>query len=91
MRKANSMDNSKSVILFEEKYVRRVWSGNAKKWYFSILDVVEILTDSADPRQYVKKMRSRDSELSANWGTICTQVKMTAADGKMRKSILGKT
>ncbi len=43
------------------------------------------MTDSADPKQYIKKMRTRDPELSANWGTICTPVVMTAADGKQRK------
>ena len=50
--------------------------GNIKlfesKWYFSLHDVIEALTDSADPRQYVKKMRSRDPILAATWGTICT-------------------
>lgn len=44
-----------------------------------------VLTDSADPKQYIKKMRTRDPELSSNWGTICTPVEMTAADGKRRK------
>ena len=44
-----------------------------------------VLTDSVDPKQYNKKMRTRDLELSSNWGTICTPVEMTAADGKRRK------
>ena len=47
-------------------------------------DVVEVLTDSADVKQYIKKMRSRDSELNLKWGTICTPVAMVAADGKKR-------
>jgi prophage antirepressor-like protein len=55
------------------------------KWYFAVQDVIEILTGSADIKQYVKKLKSRDPELSANWGTICTLVEMTAADGKKRK------
>jgi len=46
---------------------------------------VAVLTDSVDPKQYIKKMRTRDLELSSNWGTICTPVEMTAADGKRRK------
>ena len=54
-------------------------------WYFSVQDVVDVLTDSADIKQYIKKLRSRDPELFANWGTICTLVEMTAADGKKRK------
>jgi hypothetical protein len=74
-----------SIILFESKNVRRVWNDDEQKWYFSVQDVVEILTDSADIKQYVKRLRSRDPELSSNWGTICTLVEMTAADGKKRK------
>lgn len=71
------------IALFEQKEIRRVWQD--EKWYFSVVDVVAVLTDSADPRQYIKRMRARDSELSVNWGTICTQVQMIAADGKRRK------
>jgi hypothetical protein len=74
-----------AIVLFGEKQVRRVWNDREQKWYFSVQDVVEILTGSADVRQYVKRLRSRDPELSANWGTICTPVEMLAADGKMRE------
>ena len=76
------MDN---LVLFEEKQVRRVWNEADQKWYFAVQDVIEILTGSADIKQYVKKLKSRDPDLSANWGTICTLVEMTAADGKKRK------
>jgi hypothetical protein len=61
------------------------WDEDAEKWYFSVQDVVQILSDSKDVKQYIKKMRSRDAELNSNWGTICTPLKMIAADGKMRK------
>lgn len=71
------------IALFEQKEIRRIWQD--EKWYFSVVDVVAVLTDSADPRQYIKRMRARDSELSVNWDTICTQVQMIAADGKRRK------
>ena len=71
--------------LFNDKTVRTHWDAENEEWYFSVVDVVAILTDSADPKQYIKKMRSRDSELSANWGTICTPVEMTGMDGKRRK------
>ena len=74
-----------NIKLFEAKQVRSVWNEEEQKWYFSVQDVVEVLTDSQDVKQYVKKMRSRDPELNANWGTICTPVEMTAADGKKRK------
>ena len=73
------------LVLFEEKQVRRVWNEADQKWYFAVQDVIEILTGSADIKQYVKKLKSRDPELSSNWGTICTLVEMTAADGRMRK------
>ncbi len=66
--------------IFEEKEVRRVWRN--EKWYFSVSDVVQALTDSNDVRQYIKKMRTRDAELSRNWGTICTLVQITSKDGK---------
>ena len=52
----------------------------------SILDVVKVLTDSSDPKQYIKKMRARDKELDSKWGTICTPLQMLAPDGKMRKT-----
>ena len=71
------------IALFEQKEIRRVW--HDEEWYFSVSDVVKALTDSTDPKQYIKKMRARDPELSNNWGTICTPVQMIAADGKQRK------
>lgn len=74
-----------NIILFESKNIRRIWNEEDKKWYFSIQDVLEILIESSDIKQYIKKMRSRDSELNVYWGTICTLVEMTAADGKKRK------
>jgi prophage antirepressor-like protein len=74
-----------NLVLFEQKQVRRLWNAADQKWYFSVQDVIEVLTGSADIRQYVKKLKSRDPELSSNWGTICTLVEMTAADGKRRK------
>ena len=74
-----------NIKLFESKRIRSAWNEDEEKWYFSVQDVVEILTDSADIKQYIKKLRSRDPELFTNWGTICTLVEMTAADGKKRK------
>lgn len=73
------------VWLFEEKKIRTVWDEEQEEWYFSIADVVTVLTDSVDPKQYIKKMKSRDPELKSNWGTICTLVPMVAEDGKKRK------
>lgn len=67
---------------FEGRKVRTVWNEEKQEWFFSVVDVVAVLTDSADPKQYIKKMRSRDQELNASWGTICTPTRMMASDGK---------
>lgn len=74
-----------NIKLFESKQIRSVWNETEEKWYFSVQDVVEVLTDSSDVKQYIKKMLSRDEQLKSNWGTICTLVGMIAADGKKRK------
>ena len=74
-----------SIKLFESKQIRSVWDGKDQKWYFSVQDVIEVLTDSSDVKQYIKRMISRDEMLKSNWGTICTLVEMEAADGKRRK------
>ena len=74
-----------SVKLFESKQIRSIWNEQEQKWYFSVQDVVEVLTESSDVKQYIKKMLSRDALLKSNWGTICTLVEMKAADGKKRE------
>ena len=79
------MDENNSIQLFEDRKIRTVWDEEKEEWYFSVVDVVAVLSDSTDPKQYIKKMRARDPQLSANWGTICTPVQMLAADGKQRK------
>ena len=79
------MDENNSIQLFEDRKIRTVWDEEKEEWYFSVQDVVAVLSESADPKQYIKKMRARDPQLSANWGTICTPVQMLAADGKQRK------
>lgn len=79
------MDENNSIQLFEDRKIRTAWDEEKEEWYFSVQDVVAILSESTDPKQYIKKMRTRDPQLSANWGTICTPVQMLAADGKQRK------
>ena len=79
------MEKENSIKLFEQKQVRTYWNENEEKWYFSVQDIVEILSESKDVKQYIKKMRNRNPELNANWGTICTPLAMLAADGKKRK------
>ena len=79
------MDENNSIQLFEDRKIRTAWDEEREEWYFSVQDVVAVLSESTDPKQYIKKMRTRDPQLSANWGTICTPVEMIAADGKRRK------
>lgn len=78
-----------SIALFEQKEIRKTIHND--EWYFSLADIVEVLTDSLDVSQYIKKMRSRDPELQNNWGTICTPVEMMAKDGKKRKVLSANT
>jgi hypothetical protein len=75
-----------AISIFEGKEVRRSWYEN--QWYFSVADVVRVLTDSADVKQYIKKMRTRDLELSVNWGTFCTPLDVISKDGKVRQETM---
>ena len=75
-------DKNHKIQIFNGQKVRTVWNADEEKWYFSIVDVVAVLTDSADPKQYIKKMKMRDPELKNNWGTICTLVELVSSDGK---------
>jgi len=79
------MSKENKVKLFQEQSIRSHWDADQEKWYFSVQDIVQVLSESADIKQYIKRMRSRNSELNINWGTICTLVEMRAIDGKKRK------
>lgn len=80
------MDDNFAIQLFEGKKVRIVWNAEEEKYYFAVADIVQVLTDSADVKQYIKRIRARDPELNSKWGTICTLVEMLAPDGKRRKT-----
>ncbi len=75
----------RSIKLFENKKIRSVWNEKEQKWYFSVQDTIQILTNTIDVKDYIKKMKKRDEALNSNWGTICPLVEMAAADGKKRK------
>ena len=74
-----------NLKLFESKQIRSVCYEQEQEWYFSVPDVIEVLTDSVDLKQYINRMLSRDEQLKTNGGTICTLVEMDAADGKRLK------
>ena len=80
------MNNNFAIQLFENKKVRVAWNAEQEKYYFAVADIVEILTESTDVKQYIKRMRARDPELNLRWGTICTPTRMMAADGKIYKT-----
>ncbi len=69
-----------SLKLFESKEIRSVWNDVDQKWYFSVADVVMVLTDSTDPKAYWRQLKRREAQLVTN----CHGFKLTAADGKKR-------
>ena len=80
------MDENLAIQLFEGKKVRIAWNAEEEKYYFAVADIVQVLTDTVNPRDYIKKMLRRDPELKSKWGTICPPVEMLAPDGKRRKT-----
>lgn len=85
------MTKKEAIKIFEEKKVRAIWDSDKEEWYFSVVDVVAVLTDSANPTDYLKKMRKRDSELASFLGTNCPQITMMTETGKRRKTLAADT
>ncbi len=79
----SSLDEQELEFFFDDK-VRKVWHSKEEEWYFSIVDVCQVLTDSADGRKYWNKLKQRLSEEGSQLVTNCHQLKMKATDGKMR-------
>lgn len=74
------------IQLFEEKKVRTVWDEESEEWYFSIVDVVGVLTDSPNPNNYWKVLKNRLKKEGSQLVTNCNQLKMQSADGKFYKT-----
>ena len=88
------MTKKQTIQLFEEKKVRTVWDDEQEKWYFSIVDVCGVLTDSKDAltaRKYWNKLKQRLKEEGNETVTNCHQLKLRAADGKMRLTDVADT
>lgn len=83
------MSQQEQIKIFQEQKVRTVWDEEKEKWYFSIVDVVGALTESANPTDYLKKMRKREPELALYIGTNCPQILMTTPSGHKRKTLAG--
>lgn len=75
-----------SIKLFESKQIRTVWNEGDKKWYFVVEDVVAVLTESKDPKQYIKRMRQRDVELAKGWVQIVPTLWVETIGGKQKTS-----
>lgn len=85
------MEKENSIKLFEDKKIRSAWNEEEEEWYFSVVDVIEALTDSTNPTDYLKKLRKRDTLLGDYIGTNCPLVAMTTETGKQRKTLASDT
>lgn len=79
------------IVLFNDKTIRSHWDAEQEEWFFSVVDVVAALTDSANPTDYLKKLRKRDEQLGEYMGTNCPQVAMQTDTGKLRKTLAAST
>lgn len=85
------MTQKQAIQLFEERKVRTVWNDEAERWYFSVVDVVGVLTDSPDPNNYWKVLKNRLKKEGNETVTNCNRLKLLAADGKMRMTDVADT
>lgn len=85
------MNPQSKIVLFSDKSIRSHWDAELEEWFFSVVDVVAALTDSANPTDYLKKLRKRDEQLGEYLGTNCPQVAMPSASGKSRKTLAATT
>ncbi|RLG15693.1 MAG: hypothetical protein DRN71_00680 [Candidatus Nanohalarchaeota archaeon] len=86
------MDNEKnSIVLFNDKQIRRVWNEEKEDWFFSVIDVIAILTESANPRKYWSVLKTRLKQEGSQLATNCSQLKMKSNDGKYYLTDVGDT
>lgn len=83
------MQNKKQIAIFDGQKIRRHWDAKTETWYFSVVDIIFVLTESANPTDYLKKLRKRDAELGKYVGTNCPHVEMVTERGKTRKTLAG--
>ena len=85
------METNDKIQLFEDKRIRTAWDSEREEWYFSIVDVISVLTDSKDPPAYWRKLKQRLRAEGSETVTNCHGLKMTAADGKRRLTDVADT
>lgn len=78
------MTKQQEIQIFDSKNVRTVWDSDTEQWYFCVVDVVKVLTDSINPTDYIKKMKKRDSALAEGWGHFVTPLSIQTPGGKQR-------
>ena len=81
------MADESIIKAFDGKNIRIVWNEQEEKYFFSVVDVVQVLTDSSNPTDYLKKLRKRDTELGVFLGTNCPQIQMMTPTGKKRLTL----
>ena len=91
MSKSENKDitSQNKLVVFQGKEVRRSWHND--EWYYSLVDIIAVLSESKNPTDYLKKIRKRDEELKTYIGTNCPQVEMQTTSGKNRKTLAGNT
>ena len=85
------MEKKNEIKLFEEKKVRTLWDEQQEKWYISIVDVIEVLTESSNPRKYWSVLKIRLKKEGSQLATNCSQLKMRSSDGKFYKTDVADT
>ena len=80
---------SDDVKMFEGSQIRSVWDNEREEWYFSVVDVVGVLSESKNPTDYLRKMKKRDEILASYLGTNCPKLGMVSTNGKIRKVLAG--
>lgn len=75
-------ENHNAIVLFKEQKIRRVW--HKEEWWFAVIDVVQALTDTPNPTDYIKKIRSRDNELAKGWGQLVTPLSVETVGGQQK-------
>ncbi len=85
------MDEKTAIKLFESKKVRTQWDSDTEEWYFSIIDIVAILTESLNPRKYWSVLKTRLNQEGSQLATNCSQLKLQSSDGKFYKTDVANT
>ena len=84
-------DEEHSIKLFESQKIRAKWDDEIEDYYFSVIDVIAVLTDSTKPRDYWYRLKKRELENGIDLSTNCRQLKMPAKDGKLRETDVANT